>query len=286
MNPLLELLSGVGYVLDTPGALLRGALSGKVGERATGREMLDSWGVTNSSDDGFGSDAAGFAADLIADPLNLVGGGLAKKAFQGAVGPMHAGDISKLAVGGFKGPGRGTAEAIAEQMGKLNPKAQRRALGEIPPGSTPLGAGSEAVTYRTPDGDVLRIQDGAAPRPPDIPEMRPVNRHVVYGEGQEGLTIQRMPYADVPNWRQMPKHELDDVANNLRESIHAGGFDPFDVYGSNIGKMGDEWKVIDPGAVGWQGRWPDPVKQLRARDAMSPILAALAGHNALTRSTQ
>src|SRR5690606_29549719 len=49
MNELLQaILSGVGAVgetLDAPGAYLRGALSGRLGERASGREMLESWGA-------------------------------------------------------------------------------------------------------------------------------------------------------------------------------------------------------------------------------------------------
>lgn len=81
MNPLLDILDKVGYALDTPGALLRGALSGAPGERRTGREMLTSWGLTEPNDPNAweGADFAGFAADVIADPLNLIpAGALAK----------------------------------------------------------------------------------------------------------------------------------------------------------------------------------------------------------------
>jgi hypothetical protein len=73
MGLLADTLSGVGYALDTPGALLRGALAGKPGARATGREMWQSWGY----DPG---ELGGLATEFVVDPLNLIGaaGGLLK----------------------------------------------------------------------------------------------------------------------------------------------------------------------------------------------------------------
>lgn len=83
---LLELLAGVGYIFDTPGALTRGVLAGKPGERVGGREMLEEWGVLGENTEGLDAgDVAGFGADLLFDPLNLFGGlGLASKASKGA----------------------------------------------------------------------------------------------------------------------------------------------------------------------------------------------------------
>lgn len=61
MSVLGDLIGGVGYALDTPGALMRGALEGRPGERA-------SWGWW----------------DLLADPVNLAGGmGLLSKLLKG-----------------------------------------------------------------------------------------------------------------------------------------------------------------------------------------------------------
>lgn len=84
MNALLDaILSGLstaGYVLDTPGALLRGALSGRPGERASGRDMLESWGVLGENQDGIDAgDVLGFGADVLVDPLNLLGAGMVKR---------------------------------------------------------------------------------------------------------------------------------------------------------------------------------------------------------------
>lgn len=80
MSPLLEaILSGVGTVgelLDAPGGYVRGALAGDLGERRSGREMLESWGVLGENEEGLDAgDVLGFGADMLLDPLNLLSGG-------------------------------------------------------------------------------------------------------------------------------------------------------------------------------------------------------------------
>lgn len=98
-DPVLELLSGLGYVLDTPGALTRGLLSGRPGERASGRDMLESWGVLGANQEGLDwGDAAGFGAEMLVDPLNLLmplaGAKLAK--YAKIAGPRYSGGFKKL----------------------------------------------------------------------------------------------------------------------------------------------------------------------------------------------
>lgn len=75
-------------ILDVPGALLRNTLAGRNPlqgiatdeERTTGRDLLESWGFLDPNEEGLDwGDVAGFGVDLIADPLNLLGGlGLAR----------------------------------------------------------------------------------------------------------------------------------------------------------------------------------------------------------------
>lgn len=88
MSILDALLYGVGVVgntLDTPGALVRNTLSGRdpfaglnpfdAEGRASGRDMLESWGVLGANQEGLDwGDAAGFGAELLTDPLNFIGG--------------------------------------------------------------------------------------------------------------------------------------------------------------------------------------------------------------------
>ncbi len=75
-------LSAVGWLLDTPGAIIRGGLSGGLGkaasalwetsdDRVTGRELLRQYGMTGSEDtwSNFGT---GLAAEVLLDPLTYV----------------------------------------------------------------------------------------------------------------------------------------------------------------------------------------------------------------------
>lgn len=76
-----DILAGAGYVLDTPGAYTRGVLAGEPGERVSGDEMLQRWGWIdeNNPDEWEARDFAGPAAEMLLDPLNLIGTGLMGK---------------------------------------------------------------------------------------------------------------------------------------------------------------------------------------------------------------
>lgn len=86
---LLELLGGVGDVLDTPGRFTRTALAGRnpfsavfdPSQGVSGRDLLQQYGMVGENQDGFdGGDVGGFLAEMLLDPTNLIGGmGLAKK---------------------------------------------------------------------------------------------------------------------------------------------------------------------------------------------------------------
>lgn len=109
-NSLLSGLQYVGSTLDKPGAAVRGLLAGEPGQlanlipfsdalgitdpqtRVSGRDVLEKWGALAPNTPGFDAgDVAGFAADVLLDPLTYLPGGLALK----AVGP--AGRIAKQA---------------------------------------------------------------------------------------------------------------------------------------------------------------------------------------------
>lgn len=84
LNAILGFGSGVLDVLDMPGSYLRGALGGRLGERLSGRDMLEEWGILGENQEGFDvGDVAGFGADVLFDPLNALGGvGIARKLSQ------------------------------------------------------------------------------------------------------------------------------------------------------------------------------------------------------------
>ena len=85
---LMDALSGIGAVLDTPGAMLRTGLAGEnpldavfdTDKRVSGRELLEKYGLVGANEDqGWVPDAGdlgGFAAEMVLDPTNLIGGGL------------------------------------------------------------------------------------------------------------------------------------------------------------------------------------------------------------------
>lgn len=77
----LQLLGSGLETLNAPGAYIRGALGGQIGEQISGRDMLENWGLIGpNTDQGWIPDAgdlAGFAADLVTDPLSYLTGGAA-----------------------------------------------------------------------------------------------------------------------------------------------------------------------------------------------------------------
>ncbi len=99
MSALLDLLGNVGYVADTPGAYLRGALAGNFGGRSSGEELLNSYGVD-------GGPIGGMAAEMALDPLALIG----------------------PAFGAYKG-----AKAVGRGLGLLDEAPLARRLAELAP---------------------------------------------------------------------------------------------------------------------------------------------------------
>ena len=88
---LLDALSGIGTVLDTPGAMLRTGLAGEnpfaavfdTDKRVSGRDLLERYGLADENEDQGWipdmGDIGGFAAEMLLDPTNLIGGGLLKR---------------------------------------------------------------------------------------------------------------------------------------------------------------------------------------------------------------
>lgn len=139
MNPLMEMLGNVGYALDTPGAYLRGGLSGRLGERASGRDMLESWGALDPNEEGLDwGDAAGLAVDLVADPLNIflaaggakyipkLGSSLARLMSAFSEAPEAAALARAAGVAGEAAPE--VAEALARTAATEAPEAGREAI--------------------------------------------------------------------------------------------------------------------------------------------------------------
>ncbi|MDE2101133.1 MAG: hypothetical protein KGL39_28050 [Patescibacteria group bacterium] len=88
LDALLSAAEAAGNVVDTPGAAVRSALVGEnpldaifdTKKRKSGRELLEHYGLVRPNEDGLDAgDIAGFLAEGVLDPLNLLGGGIAAK---------------------------------------------------------------------------------------------------------------------------------------------------------------------------------------------------------------
>jgi hypothetical protein len=141
MNPLLDILSGVGTVFDTPGSVVRGLLAGQPGralggifdpeQRVFGRELLEQWGAIDPNQEGFDSgDLAGFGVDVAVDPLAFLG------AFKGA---KAAGGAAKRAILGPDAP-------LIEGLGAVG-RAPGPPMPDLPYGPHPRQAELDALKY-------------------------------------------------------------------------------------------------------------------------------------------
>lgn len=115
----------------------------------------------------------GMGLGMATDPLTYTGGTIGRAIARGFAPGLE--NMARL-----RGPGYGggaekimtTPESFALSSERAAIRAPRqmqeiagspygpRVMAEIPPGSTPLGAGMEAATFRTPDGHVVRISGG------------------------------------------------------------------------------------------------------------------------------
>lgn len=170
LDPLLNHLQALGYVASTPVSHVMGALQGNPFERSSGAEVLDSYGLADSSTTG--GKAAGMGLDAVLDPVNLLtfGGGA-------AAGAGLAWLVSRL--------GRKAAQEAPE----LVDDAARLAMGgldDIPPGIAPeapyvpasagspeLGSFVQEGLPIAPDGILGPLESPPVPRLPEPPQAAP-----------------------------------------------------------------------------------------------------------------
>lgn len=176
MSGLLESTLGAvgqaGEAIDkvTGGRALRGALAGKprelasfvpfsdtmgltdVKDKTSGRDLTDAYGATGKNDHSFGAGAAGFLADNILSPANLLGGAAAFKAAptvaKGIVGAGKA--ISGLDLIDHLGSGAKALGSVAKALGG---KLSRQV--DMPDGSLVHAFGTVAS-----DDDIRRVASG------------------------------------------------------------------------------------------------------------------------------
>lgn len=120
-------LAGLGWLLDTPGAVVRGGLSGGLGkalsalwetsdDRVTGRELLRQYGMADEKDN-WGNFGGGLAAEVLLDPLTYMSFGLNQLVGTGA--KTFAGKAAAKAglLDDFDVFARGMPEVAGRKMG-------------------------------------------------------------------------------------------------------------------------------------------------------------------------
>jgi hypothetical protein len=246
---LWDILSGAGYVLDTPGALTRGAIgnigdlvSGKnrtKGARATGREMLESLGILGPNREGFDAgDVVGGVADLVVDPVNVLSGYGAWKGAK-AVGRMLKGrkaadPITSAMESGSRAlvPVKQVANPIEEAVGMAT-KAAAAPNSPFPktPDVIPLPGPVAAVAKKTArPKPTLEVNTKVAERfakefrkgeitaeEAEAAIRNDLGREVV--KNRMALHKWHERYTKSDDWEDIWDNEVDAVVNEARENL-------------------------------------------------------------------
>lgn len=290
--------------------------------RVAGSDIIRALGGTGSD---AGDAALGFGAEIALDPLTYLGGaagrqllgrgGRAMEKAAAARGPGYATTIddaammaSRVAPEAIDKPGwhrgRPLSEFDRQMIAVVGPPPRRTteaapnarviemlkdapaAASEIPPGSSLLGEGVEAVVYRTPDGDAVRLSRPLDRTPGRVidPDVSPATRTADY-VGPGGVTrVERTPLASHvgdSGWAHSatPTSPAGRI-NDLIAGLESRGVNFFDDHPGNIGEIAGRPVVIDPGAVEPMVQWSGPSVPrspvVYAADP-GPVMAALLG---------
>jgi hypothetical protein len=139
----------------------------------------------------------------------------------------------------------------------------RGVLSRIPSGSRYIGSGITAVAFRTPDGEVIRVQPKTAKRmarermaafgrslndnvlKTDYPEIEGVIQPI--GQSKvRGTTVTKLPYAS----RITKPGEYERATSQITRTLANSDYKFIDQHSGNLGIIDGKPVVIDPGAVG------------------------------------
>lgn len=331
-SPLLSAIMGIGELVDTPRRATWKALSGKeYGEQVTGEPisgfLLDA--ILNPMNLGLLPAALHKSLGKVAQKLGPRYGGNLREKIEGAFMPeglaklltSESPDEAAAIRGLWKQSKEGkAADRLVERLTTvdtpyptpdeppvfISDKAAQAISDEIPPGTRYLGHGAEAVAFRTPQGDVIRIEPpgspirlthGIPPPRPNIPGVLQPTRSI----GTEGGRIERLPYAPTTSSSTLPGGKAtkgpielisdDQTTSQIMRQRHISpetyysseervfhdlaptGYMPTDIHQGNIGFTKEGRPIIiDPGAVEEKIGVPEPIKRM--------VLARAKGANA------
>lgn len=190
---MLDILNDLAYAADTPGAYLRGVLGRRPGTRMSGREMLESLGLVNQ-DSGMLGDAAGMAANVVADPLNAIAFMLPLMSKLGSAGKSFypPGPLAK-ALG--ESPAGMNAVEVADALGPAQREILDRAmysLADKPALTEALSRMNDASAERALAAGIEEMPGGLTPED--------YGRHLA--ERVANSPIGDAPMHEAPDWRR------------------------------------------------------------------------------------
>ena len=259
MSALLDLLAGVGAVLDTPGALVRNSLAGRnpfqglfdPEERTTGRGLLEDWGILGENQEGLDAgDLAGFGVDVVVDPVNLLGGAGLLKMLKARKPNIPVSVASELDEG----------YSIARALGAEGDELGRVTL--MPPLPGESGAAFRGFPGVVPEGSRVARVEGS-----------------ILDDAVQGRGVGQQMYVDAMNTSPAEwfyNSGNSDAATRAIEALREKGL--ADVHwqrrpgGPRVMRLTDEGR----GLAGTGNLIRDP-----AQPPVNRLLAALLGYNAL-----
>lgn len=280
LDALYSLGGGILDVLDMPGSYTRGALAGRFGDRLSGRDMLEEWGLLDENQEGLdGGDIAGFAADVVVDPLNFLGGGKLLSALKARKPAVNASlvsgvvdsadefaDLSKLATGKLNDDGLGLAsamegDAIAKALSDEGKEYGRVVM--MAPKPSEAGAAARGWPELVPEDALVSRVSGS-----------------YLDDAAKGQGIGQQMYVDAMNaspadWFYNSGNS--DAASRALESLREKGL--IDLHWQRRGPGGPKvMRLTDAGRelAGTGGLVHDP-----RNPKIAPLLAALLGYNTL-----
>lgn len=313
LDAILGFGSGVLNILDMPGSYLRGALGGRLGERLSGRDMLEEWGILDENQEGFdGGDVAGFGADVLLDPLNALGG----------AGLLRG--LSKIGKHNKTSEALRAAGAMPEEVAALTRLADesgpmRFYHGTANPVERFSGLDPSLAGTRTDPGWYGKGVYSSGPRHPDVAAQYAFPPEGPYTKDSKvlmGFVDSRNPFVVDIGKKPVPMEFDDLLPANVSERLqgdlasHVAPMDADDAFGwSSIGPGQEMLKdkvrsesiakalkeaghdavsiILDGHPLevaafnGNQLYEPFLAPALRSRREMAPLLAALLGYNTL-----
>lgn len=223
IDGLLEALGAIGYAFDTPGALLRGALIGRPGERASGREMLEALGYSANQEGLDLGDVLGFGAEMVLDPLNLLPGYAALKGAKHLkrTKALNKASDALLETGGM--PAEIAAKTLVRDPVTGQPTRLYHGTTNVfdrfdpsKQGDNLFSEGSEVAAYLTDDPTIASSYAGDIPFIPD--NVAPLNVRMQFADVRNPYNMDNSDLLELSNLSSlddMPGEVVDAVLNNL-----------------------------------------------------------------------